>query len=245
MYQAKLDKMIDDMNASILYFVQAAYRKTPPVMAMDLDPAEAMRRALEKLIKRWQGRFDDAADKLGEYFATSVSKRTDAALKAILKKAGFSVEFKLTKAQRDVLQATVNQNVSLIKSIPEQYLAQVEGSVMRAVQTGMDVGGLAKELRGHFGVTKRRAALISKTQNIMATSAFNRVRQTELGITEAEWHHSSAGKEPRPTHVKAGRDKVIYDVNKGWFDPAVQRYIQPGELINCRCTSRSIIPGFI
>jgi hypothetical protein len=35
-----------------------------------------------------------------------------------------------------------------------------------------------------------------------------------------------------------------YDVNKGMWDPAVNRYIFPGEEINCRCSSRSIIPGF-
>ncbi len=54
--------------------------------------------------------------------------------------------------------------------------------------------------------------------------------------------HSHAGKEPRPTHVKMDGKK--YDVTKGMFDTAEKRFIFPGELINCRCISRSVIPGF-
>jgi uncharacterized protein with gpF-like domain len=101
---------------------------------------------------------------------------------------------------------------------------------------------LAKELQEHYGVTKRRAAFISLDQNNKASSAFNRVRQLEVGITRAIWMHSHAGKKPRPSHVK--NDGKPYDVNRGWFDPHEQKWIFPGELPRCRCTSRSIVKGF-
>jgi len=39
-------------------------------------------------------------------------------------------------------------------------------------------------------------------------------------------------------------DGKKYDVAKGMWDPAVREYIFPGQLINCRCFSRSVIPGF-
>lgn len=113
---------------------------------------------------------------------------------------------------------------------------------MRSVQRGGDMGQLSKELQKEFGVTKLRAALISRDQNIKATSAFTRARQIELGITEAVWMHSHAGKEPRPTHVKMNGKR--YNVTEGMYDPAEKRNISPGELINCRCTSKSVIAGF-
>ena len=69
-----------------------------------------------------------------------------------------------------------------------------------------------------------------------------RARQDELGISQAIWVRSGAGKHPRPTHDAMNGTK--YDVNKGMWDPAVERWIFPGEEINCRCISRSIIPGF-
>jgi len=63
----------------------------------------------------------------------------------------------MTAAMRDVVDATIHANVALIKSIPSQYFDQVEGIVMRGVQTGRDVGQVTKDLEGRLGVTKRRA----------------------------------------------------------------------------------------
>ena len=54
--------------------------------------------------------------------------------------------------------------------------------------------------------------------------------------------HSHAGKKPRPSHVRM--NGKTYDVKQGMWDSAEGRYVFPGELINCRCTSRSVIPGF-
>jgi SPP1 gp7 family putative phage head morphogenesis protein len=114
---------------------------------------------------------------------------------------------------------------------------------MRSVQTGRDLGQLTKDLQEQFGVTKRRAALIARDRNNKATASMTRVRQVQVGITEAIWVHSGGGKHPRPTHVKAGRDKQRYQVSEGWLDPAVGRNIFPGELVNCRCVSKPLITG--
>jgi SPP1 gp7 family putative phage head morphogenesis protein len=161
---------------------------------------------------------------------------------AILKKAGFTVKFKMTPAMRDIMQATISQQVSLIKSIPSQHFTNIEGLVMRSVQKGGDLAQLTKDLREQFGVTRRRAVIIARDQNNKATSSMTRARQDELGISEAIWVHSGAGKHPRPTHV--AMSGKTYDVRKGMWDPAVNRWIFPGEEINCRCISRSVIPWF-
>jgi hypothetical protein len=44
--------------------------------------------------------------------------------------------------------------------------------------------------------------------------------------------------------VKAGRDRVVYDLDKGWFDPDEGKHILPGELVNCRCFARPVVKGF-
>lgn len=246
-YDAKLVKLIREMQDSVTWFLKASYRKQEPrIMAEDESPADALRRTMKELAARWIKRFDQAAVKMAEWFAQSVENRSTSQLKKILKDGGISVEFQVTPAMRDIMDATVNQNVSLIRSIGSQYFTEVEGMVMRSVQTGRDMGQLSKDLQARFGITKRRAELISRTQNEMATAAFNKVRMLEAGITEAVWLHSHAGKTPRPTHVKAGREREKYDVAKGWFDPdpKVRRYIQPGELINCRCVGKPVVKGF-
>ena len=154
------------------------------------------------------------------------------------------MELRTTRAVNDVLQATIHENVSLIRSIAQQHLTQVEGMVMRSVQRGRDLGQLATDLEQQLDVSKRRATLIARDQNNKATAVIQRTRQAELGITEAVWLHSGGGKEPRPSHVKAGRDRVKYDIRVGWWDPDDGAYILPGQLINCRCVALPVVPGF-
>lgn len=243
-YRSRLDTLIEEMVNSVDYWIGASFKANEPNIAQDELPATALKAALRKLSRRWQKRFNDAAPKLADYFATAVEKRSSTALKNILKEAGLTVEFKMTAAQSDILHATINSNVDLIKSIPQQYLTQVQGAVMRSVQTGRDLGALAKELQDHHGVTKRRAAFIARSQNNMATASMTRARQVELGLTEAIWVHSGGGKHPRPTHLQAGRDKARYFTSEGWLDPAVGKRIFPGELPNCRCVSRAVVKGF-
>lgn len=252
-YRRKLRALVDEMAKSVSYWVLAQYRSNEPeiaqldpadgLLAQDASPTAELADTLRELSSRWQSRFDEAAKELAAYFSKAAADRSDRQLRAILRKGGFSVKFRMTRSMNDVLRATIGEQVGLIRSIPQKYLTDVQGAVMRSVQTGRDLGSLSKELQKSYGVTRRRAGFIARDQNNKSSAAFNRVRQIELGITEAEWRHSGAGKHPRPTHVKAGRDRARYKVSEGWFDPEAQKYILPGELPNCRCVSRSVIPG--
>lgn len=207
-------------------------------------PAEALEEQLANLGAQWEARFATVAPKLGRWFATATSKRSTDGLRKILRDGGVSVRFDLTKEMRDAYAATAAENVGLIKSIASQYHTEVQGMVMRSVTAGRDVGMLTRELEHRYGVTRRRAAGIALDQNNKATSVFVKVRQTQAKITEALWLHSHGGKEPRKTHL-ANTGKP-YNIVKGWYDPdpRVKRFIHPGELIKCRCVSRSIVRGF-
>lgn len=240
-YRQRLDKLIAQMQRSICYWLTAQYRANPPKLASDASPAMDLLRELRALGSRWLSRFEEGAKRLGDYFATSVQKRSDAVLKSILKDSGFSVKFKMTRTMNDVMQATIGAQVGLIKSIASEHLSEVQGLVMRSVQEGRALGALTSELEKRYQITRRRAALIARDQNNKATAAMTRVRYQELGITQAIWMHSGGGKEPRPTHV--ANSGKLYDIAEGWFDPAVKERIWPGTLINCRCVSRPVVPG--
>lgn len=243
LYRKKLDALIKEMNNSVDYWVSASFKKNEPVIAQDALPSVALRRAVRKLARRWQKQFDDAAPKLAEYFSQSANMRSSRVLQNALREGGFTVKFKMTRAMRDVMNATISEQVGLIRSIPQKYFTEIEGAVMRSVSQGGDLYSLSKTLHEQYGVTKRRAAFIARDQTSKSTASFTRVRQLEIGITEAIWVHSGGGKTQRPTHVSAGARKQRYKVSDGWYDPAVEDFIQPGFLPNCRCVSRSIIPG--
>lgn len=244
-YRKALQRMIAEMHGSVEYWLTAAYRKDPPRMAALVEqaqdaasPAQRIRKILDELARRWTKRFDDYAPKLAEAYLQGMFKASDSAFRQALKEAGWSVEFKMTPAVRDAFNASLEENVGLIRSIPEKYLQQVEGTVMRSYAAGRDLSTMVKELKQLYPAASHRAELIARDQSNKANAVVNRARQMELGVTEAIWMHSHAGKNPRPDHVAANGKR--YKIAEGCKISG--EFIQPGFAVNCRCTSRAILP---
>jgi uncharacterized protein with gpF-like domain len=202
-----------------------------------------VQRTLERLTKRWETKFDGMAHRIADKFASGSWTATDNGVRASFAKAGFTVKFKPTRAMRDAYAVRVQANVDLIRTIPQQYLKDVKTQVWNAVTAGSDMSRLTADIQKVYKVTQHRASFIARDQNNKAKAAFEDARRKELGIEEAIWTHSSAGKEPRISHVWASQHRVRYKISEGWLDPAVNKHIWPGTEINCRCMSRAIIPG--
>lgn len=229
------------MQKSVVYWLTANYKASGAAVAMDASPAVFMRDAMKKLAKRWTKSFDSIAQKLADRFAGDAMKNSDVSLHNALETAGLTVEFKMTSPMNNAIQATIAENVGLIRSIPEKYFTEVEGLVMRSVARGRDLGYLTDELQKRYGITRRRAAFIAMDQNNKTTSVMQAARQQSLGIVEGEWEHSGAGKHPRPSHVKAGKEKRRFRLDKGCLIDG--EYILPGEKPGCKCGWRAVIPG--
>ena len=233
--------MVSDMNSSVSYWVLQQYRSTG--LGEDALPSSQLQAELKKLTARWRRAFNKFAGWTAGRFVDKVQLYSDRALESNIRAAvpGFEVRFNnIPRPMRDVLQASVHQNVSLIKSISSQYLDEVEGLVMRSVMQGRDSGQLAKDLRQRYGITQRRAEFIAFDQNNKATSALQAARQKSTGIVRGIWKHSHAGKVPRPSHLKA--DGQEFDISRGMYLDG--KWTMPGEEPNCRCTWHPIIPGF-
>lgn len=241
-YRDQLDKLVREMSKSVEYWLEAAYKTNPPRMelAMDALPSKEMSARIKELAKRWVSRFNEMAEKIADNFVRTGAKHTDASFQAALRDAGFTVKFQNTPIVRDAINASIQENVALIKSIPQHYMTEVEGIVMRGYTRGRDLQYISDELRHRYGVTKRRAALIARDQSNKLNATITQARRVELGLFKAIWVHSGGGKEPRHSHVKAGRDKLEFDVREGAYIDG--EYILPGELINCLCTSKTVLP---
>jgi uncharacterized protein with gpF-like domain len=247
-YRKALQTLLRDMAADIRKRLKRAYRPAKERLALDAaaehamdddDPVIALRTLMRYLSRRWLRRFDKMAKDIAEDFATRSQTDFDFAFRKRLKEAGFTVRFRPTEHMVSAYRATVAENVSLIRSVPQQFLKDVEGAVWRSALKGGAAYDLSTEIRAKYGVSARRAALISRDQSAKARTTFEQSRRLELGITHAVWRHSSAGKLPRPSHVRMNGQK--FDIAKGMWDSAEQKWIQPGELVNCRCTSRAVI----
>ena len=236
-YRKRLRALIEQMSKSTEYWISAQYRAAPPV-AQDALPASEMDQRLKELSRRWIKKFKDEAKKWSTDFARQSINSTDSSFQQSLKDQGWAVNFKMTRGMSDIARAAVVENVSLIKSIPEQYFTQVEGIVMRGFTRGRDLAYITNELKSRYKVTSNRAAFIARDQSNKLTSSVIQQRREELGITRAIWVHTGAAKEPRKSHMAANGKE--FDVKKGCLIDG--KYIQPGEEINCGCISKSVLP---
>lgn len=242
-YRDQLQTLVRAMSQDMLDRVRRAWRDAG--LATDAKrptPAVLLDRALNKWGGLWTHRLEQSSRKIAENFANRNKRATEVAMMRSLKDAGFTVKFKADKLTRNAYDSVVAEQVGLIKSIPQKYLADVQVSVFQNVMAGSDMATLADQLQEKYGIAHRRAALIARDQNHKAKAAIERARRLDAGLSKAKWKHSHAGKDPRPTHV--AMDGEEYDIQKGMWDTAVQKYIWPGTEVNCRCTDEAVIPGF-
>lgn len=134
------------------------------------------------------------------------------------------------------MQRAARQNAELITSIPTEHLERVRLAVEKAFTEGTRWEVMARELREIGNITDRRARLIARDQTASMNSAFNRVRQTELGIKEYLWSGSLDARE-RDSHRR------MEGVRCSWASPPSVdgESVNPGEPIMCRCVAQPII----
>lgn len=130
----------------------------------------------------------------------------------------------------------VQENVALIKSIPDIITTDMDKLVTRAFSSGRTNKDLAKEIDEKFGVGESRARLIARDQIGKINGQINSVRQQDLGITAFVW--TTVGDE----RVRSEHD----DLNGQQFnysDPPDEGL--PGEPIQCRCTAEPVFDGIL
>ena len=229
-YAKQITALLDEMTDSVEYWLKAGYRKHEPLMAQDSVSTD-MQKIIQALIKRFIKKFDKLAPEAAQKFADKTFKHTDRTMAMHLKAMGWTVPFKVNKPMQDALNATIHENVGLIRSIPQEYLTDIEGAVMRSYAVGHDLKTMTDEIQRIGGVTRRRAAFIAHDQTSKANATATLARSVALGFTKAVWRHSKGGKEPRPSHVAASG--TVYEQGKGCLIDG--EWILPGTLPNCRC----------
>lgn len=146
----------------------------------------------------------------------------------------------LTPEMEEIIKAAVTNNVSLIRSIPEQYFLEIEGAVMRSITTGNGLQDLIPFINHRKTITMKRVNLIALDQTKKITVALNKQRSVESGLTKFEWVHSSASKEPRKLHLGYNGKTFSYD-DLPIIDEKTGERGMPGQAINCKCIAVPIL----
>lgn len=246
-FRAELDAMVERMQTATRRELDKLYRSTPAKeagIAMDASFSSLAGRLVRELTKRFTGLFVKRAGGLAEAWANGISRQSAVGLGQSLKEVSGGVTLKtdvVSGTVADVVKASIKQNVALIKSIPAEYFLEIEGEVMRSIQSGRGMADLQPFLEKRYGITKRRAALIARDQTSKATAAINRARMQGLGVKKFKWLHSGGGKAPRPLHKNTLNGKVFSMDEPPVIDERTGERGFPGQLINCRCRMVPVI----
>lgn len=139
-----------------------------------------------------------------------------------------------------------HQNAQLIKSIPDQYLTEIEDKVKQGMSDGRRWEDIAAEIEGEgreagrYDVAKNRAALIARDQVSKFNADLNEARQKNLGIPGYTWR-TSMDEKVRHSH------QVMEGTKHKWSDPPLVdgEHVHPGKAIQCRCTPEPDIEAIL
>lgn len=229
------------------YFEQQ--KEAARVTVQDASLSSQARILMNALRGKFTQLFDTKSKTLAERMVSGAIKVSKASLYQSLKQLSGGLSLKtgvVPEGMEDVAKASIEENVSLIKSIPQEYLKNVTGSVMRSITTGNGLADLVPEINTFAGQTERRARNIALDQTRKAYNSINKQRMQKIGVKKFEWIHSGGGQRPRKSHQAMNGNIYSFDnlpiinqeqVNNG---KAPERGI-PGQAINCGCTMVPVI----
>lgn len=144
-----------------------------------------------------------------------------------------------------IMNAVINENMALIKSIPQEVLKEMQVVLSQGIISG-NQKELIKNLKRIKGVSKDRAVFIARDQIHKAVESFKQVQNTALGIEYYEWLtaddervSSGLGGHRHNNHriFKYGSNEAIIS----WSSKRGFYYGKPGDRPNCRCIAVGVI----
>jgi SPP1 gp7 family putative phage head morphogenesis protein len=148
--------------------------------------------------------------------------------------AGVKLDTLLGPAEAKVtLEATLAENLSLIRSLNDQQRNGISGAVFRGLNNRTPARDVAREIRKVAEVGQSRAELIAADQLQKLSGRLDQERQQQVGADEFDWVHS-AKRYPRIEHLERDGKRFAWNSPVGRDDP-------PGRAIRCGCRARPVI----
>lgn len=243
----------DDFERTILILIRKMCQETKrelrtmfddPAYALDKadedgNPASQARIIINKLQRKYAPLFRKWAKKASKRMVDRSLKHSTVQLKNSLKDAGEAMVVKpdfMNDRLREITTASANEAAGLIKLIPEKYLSEVAGQVMRSITSGKGMADLVPYLNDKYGQNIRHARLVAHDQTRKTLTSISKERLTAAGVEEFEWRHSSGGRHPRKLHQELNGKVFRFDdppyIGDMYGQPV---YGLPSTLPNCRC----------
>lgn len=243
-YNAELQKLVRaisrDINTKLVPLIRdLAPQFVADAMVKDAWPEE-ITRAFITLSQKWSTpQFLKAANDTAKVYVDRLNQNNRRKFQRQMKGVGIDA-FGQSPEVENILAASIADNTRLIKSIPEQYLTNVESVVFSNMRAGLRPSAIVNQLSDQFGVTKNRAKLIARDQTSKANGELSKQRQIDTGFEFFKWQ-TAEDVRVRDPHAKLAKRDI-------GFGPGVYRWdnppkndkgvpIIPGQEIQCRCIS--------
>ncbi|AUR98851.1 head morphogenesis domain protein [Vibrio phage 1.256.O._10N.286.45.F8] len=246
-YNAELQRMVRRIKKDIDQSIKPQVKDLEFEYTAD-SWADVIEVSLSALRQRWSSTvFNRFAERMASKFVQAVNLQNQQQFQNQYKSFGINI-YAGNQAVSDYLDATVKDNVRLIKSIPDQYLTQVESIVLGNMRAGMRPSAINKQLQDQFGVTERRARVISRDQTSKASNGLAKKRMESSGFKYFQWIDSKDSR-VRSRHKHIANKVTKY--GKGIYSfsdlPIGEQGVPvaPGQPIQCRCVMRPVLESEI
>ncbi len=179
-------------------------------------------------------------ESLGQRAAKKVAGQIDT-----VNKAQFGRQFKsalgidITALNPNVssrINEFIADNVTLIKSIEERYLFDIQSTLEESAAKGLHVSEVMDLIKERGQVSESRAELIARDQVNKLNGGLTQVRQENLGVTKYIWR-TAQDERVRETH------QDLDGLTFSWDDPpdTGTGFNHPGFDFQCRCQAEPIL----
>ncbi|MCX2699245.1 phage head morphogenesis protein [Ochrobactrum chromiisoli] len=213
-------------------------------------------RNVDEIVRRFSG-LPDSADKIAaaleryalavQPWATSVASRMVAEIDARDKATWRTVSETISKGLRDelrnaptgkVVQALIDEQVTLIKSLPLEAAQRVQGLALEAVIGGGRSDDIVSAIMKTGDVTKSRAKMIARTEIGRASEALTEARAVGIGSEGYIWR-TAKDSDVRHSH------KMMEGKFVAWVSPPTLDGLtgHAGAVPNCRCYTEPVLPS--
>ena len=238
-------RLLELMHNDIKRELTKVFKETNFGTAMDASTTSQARIVLNWLLRKWSKRFDEIAKSSVDRMIDRTIKNSALTLASSIENVdkNLSIDMNFYNEQiSEVIKASTQEAANLIKVIPERYINDVQGQVMRSITTGKGLADLVPYLTEKYQGNVKRAKNTALDQTRKAYQSINTARLKSIGVKKFVWIHSGGGKKPRLDHIRMSGNEYSFD------DPPVIGTMYgnevrglPGDLPNCRCVCKPII----
>lgn len=194
--------------------LEGAFEAGPLHTAMDDGITSQARIRINALMEKWNRRFNRLAKKSVRKMIARTLRNSAVTVNMSLKEVGKGLEIDTTATNerlQQVIHASTEEASMLIKRIPQQFLTEVQGQVMRSITSGQGIKDLVPYLTKKYEGDVRWARHVAMDQTRKAYASMNQSRLQAVGCESYIWVHTGGSRYPRKEHIEMSGTEYRWD----------------------------------